>query len=118
MSNKDFVVRTKEEYRGSRDWKYVELSDTGSGASADLWTPASGKKLKISEMIISVTGGGKLVLTLGTRTLCRLEFDKRSTLPIELVFDIEGDVNEKLSGTWTADSAPADCYITVLGEEV
>ena len=118
MSNPDGVVRTKEEYRGAREWKYTSMTDSGSGASTALWTPASGKKIHLSEIIISVDGAGKLEISFGTRVLCHVEFDKRSTLPIELVFDIEGDPDEPLNASWTADTAPASVYITVLGEEV
>lgn len=117
MVVKDFVRRTMEEYRDAKSWKYVSFSDSGSGTTQAVWTPSSGKKVRIAAVIISTTGACVVELQWGTTTFTHLEFNQRRSEPIYLPYDIMGDTDEVLNAYLKADSGTVTVYITVVGEE-
>ena len=113
----DFVRRTLEEYRDAKDYKYVSFSDSGSGTTQALWTPATGKAVRIASAIISVDNACKLELKWGTTTFTHLEFENRKTVPIQLAYDVKGSVNIALNAYLVSDSGTTNAYITVIGCE-
>jgi len=114
---KDFVVRTKEEYRDAKSYKYVNFSDDTTGTTQALWTPASGKAVRVVQIIISVDNACKMELKFGTTTFCHLEFESRKALPLELTFDVKGGTGEALNAYLLSDTGTTNCYVTVIGEE-
>lgn len=114
---KDFVVRILEEQRDAKDYKYVTLSDDTTGTTQTIWTPQSGKAIRLAQVIISVDNPCKLELRWGTTTFTHLEFESRKSLPVELSYDIKGDADESLNVYLLSDSGTTNCYITVIGEE-
>jgi len=113
----DFVRRTLEEFRDAKDYKYISFSDDTSGTTQALWTPATGKAVRIASAIISVDNACKLELKWGTAVFTHLEFETRKTVPIQLAYDIKGAVNTTLNAYLLSDSGTTNVYITVIGCE-
>jgi len=113
----DFIRRTLEEYRDAKDYRYVSLSDDTSGTTQAVWTPASGKAVRLACLIISVDGACKLEFKWGTTTFTHLELEARKSMPLFLPYDIKGDVDVALNAYLLADSGTVTAYITAVGEE-
>jgi len=113
----DFIRRTLEEYRGAKDYRYVSFSDDATGTTQAVWTPASGKAVRLAFFIISVTGPCKLEFKWGTATFTHLEFETRRSVPIFLPYDVKGDPDQVLNAYLLADSGTVTAYITAVGEE-
>jgi len=113
----DFIRRTKEEYRDAKDYKYVSFSDDTTGTTQAVWTPASGKAVRLAFFVISVTGACKLEFKWGTTTFTHLEFETRRSVPIFLPYDIKGGTDVTLNAYLLADTGTVTAYITAIGEE-
>lgn len=113
----DFIRRTLEEYRGAKEYKYVTFSDDTTGSTQAVWTPASGKAVRLAAIIISVDNACKLELKWGTTTFTHLEFESRKAIPIELAYDIKGATNETLNAYLLSDTGTTNAYITAIGCE-
>ena len=113
----DFVTRTLEEYRDAKDYKYATFSDDTTGTTQTVWTPATGKAIRLASIIISVDNACKVELRWDTTTFTHLEFESRKALPIELAYDIKGGVNEKLNCYLLSDSGTTNIYVTAIGCE-
>jgi len=114
---KDFVTRTKEEYRDAKPYRYAVITDDATGTTQTVWTPSSGKALRIAAAIISADSACKIEFRWGTTTFCHLEFESRKTHPIYIPFDLKGDADQPLNVYVLADSGTVNVYITVIGEE-
>jgi len=114
MGMKDFVQNVQEYSARGQDYTYVELSDSGSGASATLVSGLEDKYIKLVGFIISVDGAGKVEIKVGNDIVMHLEFSQRTTLPVYVPFPILVDKGLTVSVTFTADNAPAMCYITTV----
>jgi len=113
----DFIRRTLEEYRDAKDYKYVSFSDDTSGTTQAVWTPASGKAVRLACLIISVDGACKLEFKWGTATFTHLELEARRSMPLFLPYDIKGGVDVALNAYLLADSGTVNAYITAVGSE-
>jgi len=113
----DFIRRTQEEYRGAKDHRYVSFSDDTTGTTQAVWTPATGKTVRLAFFVISVTGACKLEFKWGTTTFTHLEFETRRSVPIFLPYDVKGGVDVALNAYLLADSGTVTAYITAVGEE-
>jgi len=113
----DFIRRTQEEYGGAKDHRYVSFSDDTSGTTHAVWTPASGKTVRLAFFVISVTGACKLEFKWGTTTFTHLELEARRSMPLYLPYDVKGSVDQALNAYLLADSGTVNCYVTVVGEE-
>jgi len=117
LSNPDFVTRTKEEARDAKDYKYVNFSDDGSGTVQAVWTPQSGKAVRIAFIIVSADSACKVEFRFGTETFTHLEFESRKTHPIFLPYDIKGPAGTPVNAYLLSDGGTTNVYITVTGEE-
>jgi len=113
----DFIRRTLEEYRDAKDYRYVSFSDDTSGTTQAVWTPASGKAVRLACLIISVDGACQLEFKWGTTTITHLELEARKSMPLFLPYDIKGDVDVALNAYLLADSGTVNAYITAVGNE-
>ena len=113
----DFIRRTMEEYRDAKDYKFVSFSDDTSGTTQTVWTPASGKTVRLACLIISVDGACKLEFKWGTTTFTHLELEARRSMPLFLPYDIKGGVDVALNAYLLADSGTVNAYITAVGDE-
>jgi len=114
MGMKDFVQNVQEYSARGQNYTYVKLDDSGSGASATLVAGQSDKYTKLVGFIISVDGAGKVEVKVGENVAMHLEFSQRTTLPVYVPFPILVDKGLTVSATFTADSAPATCYVTTI----
>ena len=113
----DFVRRTFEEKRDAKTYKYASITVTDGDTTAAVWTPASGKSIRLSSAIISVTAASVVELRWESTTFCHLEFNDRKAVPLYLPFDLKGGKDKRLIVYFKPDSGSATCYITVQGEE-
>jgi len=117
MSVQDFIQKTQEEYRDAKDYKYVTFSDDTTGTTQAVWTPASGKAVRLACLIVSVTGACQVEFKWDTTTFTHLEFNQRKAVPIHLPYDIKGETDEVLNCYLLADSGTVTIYVTTIGEE-
>ena len=111
---KDFVQNVQEFSARGQDWKYTTLQDSGSGATGNLVPVSSEKYIKLVGFIISTTGAGTLEIKIGENVAIHLEFNERKSEPFTFPFPVLVPPNTAISATFTADSAPATCYVTTI----
>ena len=111
---KDFVQNVQEFTARGQDYSFVSLTDSGGGASGTLVSGASGYKIKIVGFIISVNGAGVVEILIGGTKAIHLEFASRESNVVYLPFPILVSEGSDVTATFTADTTPADCYITTI----
>jgi len=101
------------------DYHYTKITDDTSGTEKTLWTPASGKQIRIAAILVSVTAAGTVEFKDKTagETIAIVSFNEKKAVPITLGFALLMAENHALSAVFTVDSGTADCHITVFGEE-
>jgi len=105
--------------RDAKTYKYGSVTDDGTGTTATIWTPASGKAVRVSGAVVSATAACSVELRFGTTTFTRLEFNEKRAVPLYLPYDIKGSVDEPiviyaLTGSGVSE---VTVYVTVIGEE-
>jgi len=100
-------------------YKYKKITDDTSGTEAVVWTPASGKSIRIISMIVSVTGAGLVELKDSTagNTIAVLAFNEKRAVPFNTGFEFPLPADHVLSAKFTSDSGTNDAHITALGIE-
>lgn len=100
-------------------YRYKKITGDTTGVEDVVWQPSSGKKVRVSAMVVSVTTAGQVEIKDGTTgaTIVILEFGERKAVPFSFDFMFELDTNHALSAKFTTDTGTGDCHITAFGEE-
>jgi len=101
------------------EYRYIKITDDTSGTEATLWTPASGKQIRIAAVLVSVTAAGIVELKDKTTgdTIATVVFEAIKSMPFSLGFQLLLPEDHALSAKFTVNTGTGDCYITVFGEE-
>jgi len=100
--------------------KYKKISDDTSGTEAVVWTPASGKSIRIISALISVTAAGEVEIKDSTagETIAIVEFEAIKAVPFDVGFQFQLPKDHALSAKFTVGTGTGDCHITFFGLEV
>jgi len=101
-------------------YKYKKISDDTSGTEAVVWTPASGKSIRITAALISVTATGEVEIKDSTagETIAIVEFEAIKSVPLDVGFQLQLPKDHALSAKFTVGTGTGDCHITFFGLEV
>lgn len=101
------------------DYKYVKISDSGSGTEVTVWTPASGNSICIGGILVSVTAIGTVELKDNTNgnIIAVLYFGVKEAIPLSMGFIFILLKDHTLNAKFTVDGSVGDCHITVFGRE-
>lgn len=111
---KDFVQNVQEYTARGQDWSFTTLTDSGGGVTGTLVEGVSGERIKIVGFIISTTGAGVLEISISGAVVMHLEFNNRLSTPIYMPFPILVSEGASVDAVFTADVAPATCYVTTI----
>ena len=101
------------------DFRYKMIVDDSSGTEEVVWTPSSGKYLRIMALVVSVTTASRVEIKNGTtgETIMVLEFETRHALPFSFGAEFTLPVDNVLSAKFTTDAGTGTCHITAFGQE-
>jgi len=102
------------------DFRYADITDNASGTEEVVWTPQSGKRIRIASITVSVSSSGVVEIKDNTddKIIMTLTFEERKAIPFSPPFLFSLPRDHKLSVKFTADSGTAHCYVTVFGSEL
>ena len=102
------------------EYKYKKLTDNGNGIEAVLWVPEEGRNIRISAIVISVTGLSEVEIRdfIASETIMFMSFNERFSVPFSPPFLFSLPKNHSLSVKFTALQGTQDCHITVFGVEI
>jgi len=96
--------------------KYLAPTSLAAGGSATVWTPATGKAIRLKFLSISVDTATQITVTIGTTDIMALRFPDAGTILMNLVgSNVQGAADEALSVT-TSEAATVSA--TAIGDEV
>lgn len=100
-------------------YKYVKITDDTSGASADIWDPAAGRRLHITGILVSAEDKGTVEIRDKTAAtiIAVMAFLVKGTVPFELGSDLSLPKDHVLEAKFTAGASVVDVHITVIGHE-
>lgn len=95
-------------------------SQTGTFTDVAIWTPASGRKVRLSGGIISGTGLSDATLQFGTGggavTIAVFRLGAQDTVPFTFPLPLEGAVGQVVS--WTGGVTLLTMSIALIGQEI
>lgn len=102
------------------DYKYKKITDDSSGTEAAVWTPASGKAIRITAGSVSVTTAGLVELRDQTagETIQAMAFGEKKAIPFAIGFEFQLPQDHVLSAKFTTDTGTGDAHITIIGIEI
>lgn len=93
---------------------------TGAFANVAIWTPGSGKRIRLYGGIVSAGGGTDVTISFGTgagaATLTHLRFGAANTVTLTFSTPLEGSVDQVVS--WSGGTALVTVDVTMFGVEV
>lgn len=101
------------------DYHYKKISDDASGTEEVVWTPASGKSIRVTSGLISVSAKGTVEIKDSTAgaTIAVFDFNEKKAIPFDIGFELVFPKNHALSVKFTVDTGTGDAQITFFGLE-
>lgn len=102
------------------DYHYKKISDDTSGTEAAVWTPASGKSIRVTSGLVSVSAKGIVEVKDSTaeKTIAIFDFNEKKAIPFDIGFELVFPIDHVLSAKFTVDTGTGDAHITFFGLEV
>ncbi|MHA1286075.1 MAG: hypothetical protein ACTSPB_01605 [Candidatus Thorarchaeota archaeon] len=82
-----------------------------------VWAPASGYRINLVSMVLSVEGAGVLEVRHTDTTFIHVEFSERKAVPLGLATVIQLGVDEPIKAIFTSDVGSDSAFITLFGYE-
>jgi len=82
-----------------------------------VWTPASGKRVNLVSMVVSVENAGVMEIRHGTSTFIHMEFSERRAVPVGMATAVRFAPDEAIQAVFTGDTGSPSGYISLFGYE-